>query len=225
MQHQGRIKLCAALELLACCVLASLPGCQLIGGAIENYRKDSTHKITALYTGLGGHSFAVVVSADRSIQGDHPGLVDHLTRRITERLAAPGNTPTASGVITAEQVLRYQSRHPDWHAKPYDVLAKELGGVDRLVLVEVSEYRLSEPGNEYEWDGIATGSVRVVEASDGSSDVFAFDKLVSVKFPNKKGITPEQVGLPAVTSALALRFIDRVSWCFYDHQEPYYPEY
>ncbi len=209
----------------ACGARVFAQGCEFVGGAIENYKKDSTHEVVAEYVGLGGKNFAVIVSAERAIQGEHPGLVEHLTTRITDRLAAGDNRPTAGGFVPAAQVLKYQARHPDWHAKSYNTLAKDLGNVERLVIVEVSEYRLHESGNSYEWDGVASGNVRIVEAGEDASDSFAFDKLVAVKFPDKKGITPEQIAVSAVTSALALRFIDRVSWCFYNHQEPYYPEY
>ncbi|MFO0832091.1 MAG: hypothetical protein U0637_09625 [Phycisphaerales bacterium] len=205
--------------------LVSLPSCELVGGMMENARRNSTHIVEAEYEGLGGKSFAVLVTADRAIQGEHPGLVEHLTGKITERLAVAANKPTPAGVIPADAVLRYQSRHPDWASKPYDKLAEDLGGIQRLVLVEVVEYRLNEVGNAYEWDGAASGSVRVVEVDGGAIDTFAFDKLVNVRFPDKKGVTPDDVSRSAMTSALALRFIDRTTWNFYAHEEPMEPEY
>jgi hypothetical protein len=217
------------MKHLCCCVLlavtAALPGCQLVGGMLENSRRNSTRVVEAEYEGLAGKSFAVLVSADRAIQGEHPGLVEHLTNRITERLAQTTNKPKPAGVVPPADILQYQSRHPDWASKPYDALANEVGGVQRLILVEVSEYRLNEAGNAYEWDGTASGAVRVVEVDTGSLDSFAFDKLVTVRFPDKKGITPDQVSRSAMTSAIALRFIDRTTWNFYAHDEPYYPEY
>ncbi len=211
------------LMLLACVTL--LPGCQLVGGMMENARRDSTKVVDAEYDGLAGKSFAVLVSADRAIQGEHPGLVEHVTDRVIDRLAAPSNKPKPAGYVPAADILQYQSRHPDWASKPFDTLAEEVGGVQRLVLVEVTEYRLNETGNAYEWDGAASGNVRIVEVEGEATDTFAFDKLVSVKFPDKKGITPDQISRSTMTSALALRFIDRVTWNFYTHDEPYYPEY
>lgn len=213
------------LLVLFAAALTLMPGCQLIGGMMANARRNSTHIVEAEYEGLGGKSFAVLVSADRAIQGEHPGLVEHLTDRITERLAASTNKPKAAGVVPVSDVLRYQSRHPDWASKPFDKLAEELGGVQRLIFVEISEYRLNESGNAYEWDGAAIGSVRVVEVDSGSLDTFAFDKLVNVVYPGKKGITPDQISRSAMTSMLALRFIDRASWNFYAHEEPVEPEY
>jgi len=80
---------------------ALLTGCQIgaiAGGMIESYKRDSTHEVKAEYTGLGGKDFAVVVSADRMIQAEQPDLVQYLTGKITERLAANTNVPRATGL-------------------------------------------------------------------------------------------------------------------------------
>ncbi|MBS0198220.1 MAG: hypothetical protein JSR77_15815 [Planctomycetes bacterium] len=202
-----------------------MPGCTTIGFMAESYRKDSTHEIKAEYTGLAGKSFAVVVSADRLIQADHPGLIDRLTKQITTRLCESKNVPRAGGYVPAEKVLRFTYDNPGWAAKPFSELAKNLGGVDRLVYIEITEYRLNEPGNAYEWDGLAAATVSVVESESATPDEFAFQKSVSVKFPDTKGFTPASLTQSAVTTVLASRVVDRASWLFYDHQEPYYPKY
>ena len=107
---------------------------------------------------------------------------------------------------------------------PRGELAKELG-VERLIVVEVIEYRLTEPGNQYLWDGVAAGTVGVIEADTSISDEFAFEKSVRVTFPDKQGYGPSDFSRQELTTALALRFLDRVTWPFYNHQEPYYPKY
>lgn len=212
----------ASGAVLVCAVLS---GCQLFGAVAENYKRESTHLVKAEYEGLGGKSFAVIVAADRALVGEHPGLVEHLTAKITERLSARDITPLASGFVPAQQVLRYQASNPAWGAKSPQDLASDLGGVDRVILIELGEYRLNEPGNAYEWSGVASGGVRVIEADGAYGDAYAFDKSVRVQFPDQKGVGPEQLGRVAVSSTLAKRFIDRVTWLMYDHQEPYYPDY
>jgi len=191
----------------------------------ESYRRDSTHEIKALYTGLEGKSFAVVVAVDRMVQADHAGIVDRLTSRITERLSSSQNIPRAGGFVPAVKVLKYMYDNPAWPSKPFSELAKSLGGVDRIVYVEVIEYRLNDPGNAHEWSGIATGNVGVVELDSSMPDVFTYEKTISVRFPDKKGYNSTNLDRSVVTTALSGRFIDRVTWLFYDHQEPYYPEY
>jgi hypothetical protein len=196
-----------------------------VGGAIENYRKDSTHEVKSEYRGLEGKTFAVVVAADRYIQSDNPSLVDYLTTKITERLSAGTITPFAKGYVPATEVLRYLYDNPGWSTKPMTDVARGLGGVDRIVYVELTEYQLREPGNQYEWDGVASGTLAVLEMDSAVPDQYAFQKAITVNFPDGKGFGPEQMSMAAVSTELARRFIDRATWTLYDHQEPYYPKY
>lgn len=212
---------CAALVA----AISTMSGCTMLGFMAESYQRSSTHEIPAEYVGLEGKSFVVVVTADRIIQADHPGLIDRLTAKLTERLSTNTNVPRAAGYVPADKVLRYLYDNPTWHGKPLAELAQSLGGVDRLILVEVNEYRLNDPGNAYEWDGVAAGSVGVVDTSSANPDEFVFEKAVSVKFPDKKGFDPNNTSRESITSVLSSRFIDRVSWLFYNHEEPYYPDY
>lgn len=204
--------------------VVSLPGCvigTLVGGAIENYKKDSTHAVEGEYDGLTGKSFAVIVSGDRSIEADHPGLIAALTDRISERLHANAG---ASGYIPARPLLAFLYDNPRWSSRPRGELAVELG-VDRLVLVELQDYHLNDPGNQYLWDGVAAASVSVIETDSALPDEYAYTKFVQVKFPNKQGIGPTEMSRDVVSSALLSRLVDRTTWLFYTHQEPYYPEY
>jgi hypothetical protein len=216
------------LALTGSCAVACIPGCNIVGvvgGMAEAYKQGSTHEIKADYTGLHDKSFAVVVAADRGIQAEHPDLVRHLTIKMTERLADNKNVPRAAGFVPAEDVLTYMYQHPGWSSKPMSELAKELGGVQRVLYVEVFEYRLREPGNQYEWDGAAGGTVALIETDSPLPDDYAYQKQVTVKYPDKKGYGPADMTVSAVNTVLASRLIDRVTWLMYDHQEKYYPDY
>lgn len=215
----------AMLAAAAVVPLVWLTGCQAVGFMAESYRRDSTREVKAEYPGLEGKSFAVVVTADRMIEADHPGIVDRLCAKMTERLSNPANLPRAGGFVPAKQVLRYLYDNPGWPARPLSELAKGLGGVERLIYVELTEYRLHEPGNPYEWAGVASASVSVLELDGLSPDDFAVEKYITVKFPDEKGVNPNQISAEGMTSALSLRLIDRTTWLFYNHQEPYYPKY
>ena len=208
-------------------VMANMAGCNIIapiGGLVENYKRQSTHAVPEEYRGLAGKRYAVLVIVDRIIQGDNPDIVPYLTTKITERLIQEQQLVGAAGVIPADRLLNYLYDHPRWLSMPRDQLAKELG-VERLIVVEVIEYRLTEPGNQYLWDGVAAGTVGVIEVDTSISDEFAFEKSVRVTFPDKQGYGPSDFSRPELTTALALRFLDRVTWPFYNHQEPYYPKY
>ncbi len=197
-----------ALSVGAAGVLAGA-GCNLLGFAgamVENERRHSTRPVNELYQGLKGKQWAVLV--------------------ITERLSDPKNQQSigAAGYIPADRLLKYLYENPRWMSMPRADLAKELG-VERLIVVEVMEYRLHDPGNQYLWAGVATGTVGVIEADSKVPDEFSFEKPVKVTFPDKDGYGPNDLPTEAVTTELAHRFVDRVTWMFYLHEEPYYPKY
>jgi hypothetical protein len=214
-----------AAAMVAGAASLAMSGCEAVGFMAESYKRGSTHEVKAEYRGLEGRSFAVVVTADRMIEADHPGITDRLSAKLTERLSAPTNEPTPAGFVPPTQVLRYLYDNPSWPARPLSELGKGLGNVERLVYVELNEYRLHDPGNPYEWDGVAAATISVLELDGATPDDFAFEKPITVKFPGKKGVDSSQLSSGAVTSALSLRLVDRLTWLFYDHQEPYYPEY
>lgn len=206
-------------------LLGTLPACTLAGAMAESYRRTSTRPIEAEYRGLAGKSFAVLVATDRGIQAEHAQLLEFLAVKITDRLSNPTNQPTAGGFVPAQQALQYQYRNPTWAAKPMSEIAKDLGGVERIILVEVTEYRLHEPGNSYEWQGNATFTTSVFETDTDAGDEVAFTKTQSVDFPDQKGVATDTMDRRVITTALASRVIDRSAWLFYKHEEPYYPDY
>ncbi|MBC7834045.1 MAG: hypothetical protein H7Y88_02965 [Phycisphaerales bacterium] len=220
--RQAGVKvLLGALGVAACLPLKGCVIGALVGGMTESYRQNSTRPIDAKYTGVEGKSFAVVVSADRIIQADYPDAVALLTVRISERLKEHIN---ATGYVPGERVLEYQYNNPRWVAMSMSDLAKALG-VERLVFIDVQELRLNDPGNQYLWAGVATGTVGVVEADGPMADIYSFQEAVSVAFPDGESFGQGEMSAPLVQAALVKRFVDRASWLFYTHEEPYYPEY
>lgn len=212
------------MQMIRVCVLALLPvllgACSVVGAIAANADREGSHKVPAAVRALEGKSFAVLVQADRSIQGEHPLLVEYLTRNIVRRLAAAENSPRASGFVPADDVLKFTYDSPSWPLKSKAELAEALGGVERLVIVELIEYRLHDPGNRYVWDGRAAATVSVFEGASAVSELALAEKSVSVKFPDSLGQDEEQLSARVVNSAIAQRLIDRASWLFYDHEEP-----
>lgn len=196
---------------------------KLIGGMAESHRRTTTRTVAAEYTGLEGKSFAVVVYADRVLQGNQPQLVPRLTNVVTAQLAQPERTGV-TGFVPMPPLLEFQLSRPDWITWTYQQLAEEFG-VDRLVVIEVVEYRLNDPGNSYLWNGIASGTVGVAETDGSFPNELTFRKDIRVRFPDQDGLGPNEFSNRQVRSMLERRFVDRVSWLFYEHQEPYYPEY
>ncbi|MBX3381465.1 MAG: hypothetical protein KF805_15325 [Phycisphaeraceae bacterium] len=197
----------------------------LIGGMTESYRKSSTKTVKPETDVLDGKSFAVLVTADRSIEETAPGISATLVARITQMLADPNNDAGTTGVVPPAMVIQYMYDHPGWRAKSMEDLAKDLGNVQRLVFVEVSEFQTKEPGNRYLYDGVAAGSIAVVEADSKLADFYSFERSILVKYPDQQGFRTEEIPEAAVRTELMRRFVDRATWPFITHQEPYYPKY
>ena len=201
---------------------ATMSGCDVVGAVADTYERNATHEVKAEYRGLEGKSFAVLVAADRSIQSQVPMLVEEFTRRMTTRLSAPGNVPLPSGFVSATDALAFGYRNPTWHLRTPAKLCEELGGVDHVIMVEITEFRLHEPGNKYVWSGRASARISV---GDAHEDEFVFDRVVDVKYPDGEGYSQEELQSSQVMSALLVRLLDRASWLFYDHEEMMRPEY
>ncbi len=227
LRHHGtRALALLAGTLVGAATLAVLSGCWLpvaIGGMVESYRETSTHEVKAEYTGLDGKSFAVLVYVDRVLQGAFPQLAARVANATTNELARPERTG-AAGFVPVLSILEFQLSRPDWTAWSYEQLGEEFG-VDRLIIIELYEYRLNEPGNRYVWDGLAAATVGIVEMDSGYPNEFVFSKEVQVGFPDQTGLGPTDYSSQQVRNTLDKRLIDRITWIMYDHQEPYYPDY
>lgn len=188
----------------------------------QNIKESTPVKVPAEYTGLRGKSFAVVVSGDRTIDVDYAGLIAELTVRIDQRLVESAG---ASGHVPPEDVIAYIANNPSWVAKPRAEVAQSLGRPDRIVLLEVSEFRLNDPGNAYLWAGVAAGTITVIETDGPLPDEASFEKQISVAFPDKPGAGPAEFSRDQIISVLLKRFVDRAAWTFYDHEELYNQPY
>lgn len=199
--------------------LLSTGGCAvgaLIGGMAASAERSGSKTVKTKYTGLMGKSFAVIVAADRSIQADHPEVVEVVTNEVTRRLVENSG---ATGVVPAPEVLRYQFQNPGWVARTPKELADEFG-VQRLVFIDLQEYSLTDPGNAYVWAGVAGGLVQVLEADSPVATEFAYKEAIRVRYPDESGMTPSNVPGETVRLELTRRLVRRASWLFYEHDEP-----
>ena len=214
----------AIFSLLLVATLAG--GCNIVGffGAIEAERR-RTGKVwvDAEYTGLEGQSVAVIVDAPRGIDMVDSRVVDAILVEVVARLYESGGIEDIVPPAEVQSVLYDQ---PGLLDKTYDEVAAELG-VTRLVVIQLDEFRLTEPGNQYVWDGRASGNLLVVEADSYIEDDVRLEHYVDVKYPFRPNTTVDELPADAVYLELLRRFSNRVSWYFYRHQERYeeYREY
>lgn len=199
-------------------MLLVVPGCQVVGiiGAMAQSAEEmGSTTYPAEYEGLDDHSYAVIISADRVIESDNPGITARLTQIIDRDLRA---YTRATAHIPAGRLLSKLYADPSWQALPRGELAEKLG-VERLVVVEIVEYRLHEPGNRYTWNGVASGVVEVYESESGLPDDPMFERTIAVTFPDRTGLLEEEVPEEVITSELSRRFGERIAWLFYEHEE------
>lgn len=207
---------CIVSMLIVVCT--QLSGCIIgaaIGGMAESAHRTGKHEVEAEYAGVDGHSFAIVVSADRLIEANNPGISARITQRINDRLIQNANPSFA---IPSADLLTVLYNTPQWPALPRGEVAQILG-VERLIVFELIEYTLNEPGNQYVWDGSGAGIVTVYESDSGFPDDPVFEKSINVKFPDSTGFMRTDIPEAAVTTELSNRLVNRVAWLFYTHEE------
>lgn len=218
-----------------------LPGCNLFAPfafLAKSYEDTVPQRVEAKTTLLKDKSFAVLVTAEPGVEVNAPRVGASVCDRVTQRLVDPikydvGPTfddpkarepialePTgATGYIEPRDVMKYLYNHPGWAAKRMSELGAELGGPDVLIVIELHEWRLNDPGNQYSWDGLASGDVTVFDLKGTVPDEPAFREAISVKFPDSMGVGPDKLQAGDISSVLLKRFVDRVSWLFYPHLE------
>ncbi len=207
-----------ALAAFGTLAVVAIPGCIIpaaIGGMAESYHRTGKSTIYAEFTGISGKSFAVVVTGSRMIEADHPGLTARMIQRINDRLIANANPSYA---IPSGDLLTVLYNTPQWPAMTRGEVGEMLG-VERLIVVEIIDYFLHEPGNQYIWDGAASALVQVFETDSAMPDDPVFEKSIRITFPDAKGFLRTDIPEAAVTSEMSNRLINRVAWLFYEHEE------
>ena len=166
------------------------------------------------YADLAGQRIAVLVATDPYLQARQPDATLQLTRAMSIALAEA--LPEAQ-LIAPTQLAAYVRDNPYWFTASYEELARELN-VDRLVIVDVAEYRNHEPGNQHIWQGTITANVSVYEAGTDANRL-AFSAPVSATYPESE--VGHLDGDAATTEAATLALFTRdAAGLFYQHQVP-----
>ena len=96
--------------------------------------------------------------------------------------------------------------------------------MDRLVHVDVFEYRLNPPGNRYLWEGVCSAYISVAERDGVDPDSFADQFMIESTFPTARAVSRESADAVRIQAGLLKTFVDRTSWLFYLHLEPKWPD-
>ena len=196
--------------VIALCLVV-LPGCM---GKMPG--DPDIIKGKAQYTDLANRSVAVIVSTRDYTEFNHPGARETITREVTRRIAI--GVPSVK-MSNPDQTLEWQDKNPYWATRPPSALIRQLG-VDRLVLVEIGDYRLHEPGDKYLLRGVISASVQVVEAEAADPDNFAASYSKTVMYPRVKDSILGRAAADAqqIEMYTQLWFCEEVAGLFFDHE-------
>lgn len=212
---------------LAACLLGmaavGLGGCgvvKLAGAMAQNYEYQKLIEVHPEYTGLENRTAAILVDADYSILFEHPRLMEVVADHISARLAKEID---GIRVLNPQLVRTWQYQTPQWNAMPFSEVADDLG-VERLVHIDLYEFRLNPPGNQWLWEGVAAATVGVAERDGYDPDQYAETFNVVAEFPDVRGVTRDGASQNAIETGLLSGFVKETTWLFYKHTEPKYPD-
>ena len=195
----------------------SLGGCDVIAYTASRFEgEEGPRDVAAQYTGLTDQTVAVMVLTDESVRYRYPDAAYNLCLTMSRDIAQ-----NVAGVTTIdpEAVSTFQRENPYWSTVPPSRLIERYN-VDRLVLVDVAEYRTREPGNAHLWKGVIDGSVSVYEAESADPDNRAFEQRVRAEFPQSGTFGLTEGDPQTIQIGMLKLFTDRAAGLFYDHQEP-----
>ena len=190
-----------------------LGGCEGAGLLAEAIAGDQEIEVKAQYQGLQGQRVAVLVDADQSMLTRNPLIQFEICTVISRKIAENVEGVT---LVSPRQVVDYQNRNSYWTTASYSKLASELK-VTRLVLVELTEYSMHEPGNRYVLKGTIGANVAVAESTSGKPNELMYDTVVSATYPENQKVGLINRKEKDIRFATLDLFSNRAAGKFYDH--------
>lgn len=215
-----RKKIAIAALLASSLAISGCAAAKLAGAMAQNWEYQKQIEVLPEYSGLEHKTFAVVVDADHATLFQHPNLVPTIMREVTGRIQA--NVDGAQA-LDHRLVYVWQYQTPSWNAMPYGDIVNQLN-VDRVVYIDIYEFRLNPPGNRWEWEGVCAANVGVIERGGFSPDTFASTHHVSVQYPTIRGVDRDSADERAIETGVLAEFVKNTSWLFYTHIRPKYPD-
>jgi hypothetical protein len=193
---------------------------RLVGGMLQNAEYQTVIEVHAAYPGLENMTVAVLVDVDLGTLYEHPDVLLTIATNLSLQIQA--NVPGVQ-VIAPSYVTEWQYRTPLWNAMPYGEIAESIG-VDRVVFIDLYEFRLHPPGNRWLWEGVCAANVGIIERDGLDPDSYADVFNVESAYPDITGLGRESAEGSQIQTGLLTLFIQRATWLFYPHFEPKYPD-
>jgi len=198
-------------------------GCSIIafGGAAKQAIEDQMLIEKLAEYPLEGMSVAVVINSDLVIHYEHPGIANLIAEAVSGRIAKHVKDVS---VVHPGMIAKWQFETPQWTAMPTSEIAKALQ-VERVVYIDLIEYRLTPPGNQWLWEARCSAIIGIIEADSYEQDGFADSFEISGIFPRRPSVLSRDEAKEAdIERGLLTEFIKEASWLFFRHEEPKHPD-
>jgi len=198
-------------------------GCALIafGGAARQAFEDQMLIEKPAEHPLKGMSVAVVIDTDLVVHYEHPGVASAIAAAVSGRIAMHVENVR---VVHPGIVAKWQFETPQWTAMPTSEIATLLQ-VDRVIYIDLYEYRLTPPGNQWLWEGRCSALIGIIESDSYEQDGFTDSYEISVMFPRRPSVLSRDEAKEAdIERGLLSEFIKQTAWLFFFHEEPKYPD-
>ena len=200
-----------------------LGGCEaasLFGGMAQNFEYSKQIEVLSKYDGLENQTVAVLVQCDMATMYEHPDLELMIAMGVAGRIQ---NQVPGVEVVDPRRVHTWKYRTPQWSSMSFGEMAERLD-VDRLVHVDIYEYRLHPPGNRFLWDGVCAANVGIIERGGYDPDTFVDSFNVENRFPDLEGVGQDNASYDQIRTGLLGPFVQRTAWLFHTHLEPKHPD-
>lgn len=192
---------------------ALLGGCQVFGLGAQAFGGGS-QTVAAEYNGLAGRTVAVLVAADEGTLYANPQIAADLGRIVSSSIASNVDAAT---LMDPQQVEKFQDENPFWFTVPPNVVRGRLG-VQRLVIVDVIEFKTHEPGAAHAWQGVMSANVDVIEAESPDANNAAYRGVVAIRYPPGGKVGVLDVDAETMRFAMYKAFAAELSNLFSDHE-------
>ncbi|MEM9883330.1 MAG: hypothetical protein AAF800_10470 [Planctomycetota bacterium] len=217
-QYRSLVGRVAALFVLLWLTML-LSGCNVIAWGAQAARgeEDAPVPVAAQYTDLVDRRVAVMVSADEFTLFRFPRATSRVGQAVSNGIVA---NVEGAAVSLPSQVDEFQRGNPYWITTRPSRLIDRLG-VDRLVVIDLHEYRTHEAGNANVWRGVVDATVSVYEADGEDPDNRTFEAQVRAEYPegSQFGLVSQTADEAKIEAAVLRVFALRAGGLFYDHED------
>ena len=205
-----------ALMALAA-TIATLGGCNILGPILYLFAPEPMETIKAEYTGLPGHSIAVVVYTDISMEYEYPNARRELTAYLSYGLAKTDDDLT---IVDPMTTLQFQEENLSWADLDRTEIGKRLGA-DYVLFISLIEFSMREKGSADLYRGRISAEVNLYKISMPEYQASVWRSSdIRVTFPEgKTSILVDRNDIRVRIETLR-RFVDQVTKKFYKHKVP-----